>query len=73
MAVSTAELYRRGYSADDSNLVQTTQDAPRRTGAPYRTLGKLPISAFRPKININAWVEYSYKFEFIKLLSGTIA
>lgn len=73
MAVSTAELYRRGCSTDDSNLVRTIQDVQRRTDAPYRTLGKLPISAFRPKINTDAKVVDCYKLEFAKLLLETVA
>jgi len=38
MAVSVAELRRRGYSDDDIRLAQTVQDANRRAGAPNRTL-----------------------------------
>jgi hypothetical protein len=38
MAVTTAELRRRGYSDDDIRLAQTVQEANRRAGAPSRTL-----------------------------------
>jgi len=38
MAVSVAELRRRGYSDDDIRLAQTVRDANRRAGAPSRTL-----------------------------------
>ena len=73
MTVSTAELYRQGCSADHGNLVQTIQDIQCRTDAPYRTLEKLPILAFRPKINTNVQVVDRYKLEFAKLLSEAAA
>ncbi|SIR56308.1 MULTISPECIES: helix-turn-helix domain-containing protein [Acidiphilium] len=41
MAVSVAELRRRGYSDDDIRLAQTVQDANRRAGAPSRTLAEV--------------------------------
>ncbi len=41
MAVTTAELRRRGYSDDDIRLAQMTQEANRRAGAPARTLAEV--------------------------------
>ena len=41
MAISTAELRRRGYSADDIELARTVQDAGRRAGAPARSLAEI--------------------------------
>jgi hypothetical protein len=41
MAVSTAELRRRGYSADDIALARTVQDAGRRAGASSRSLAEI--------------------------------
>ncbi|GBR73088.1 helix-turn-helix domain-containing protein [Acidiphilium acidophilum] len=41
MAVTTAELRRRGYSDDDIRLAQTVQEANRRAGAPSRTLAEV--------------------------------
>jgi len=41
MAVTTAELRRRGYSDDDISLAQTVQEANRRAGAPARTLAEI--------------------------------
>ena len=41
MAVSIAELHRRGYRDDDIALAKLTQDAHRRAGAPYRTLNEI--------------------------------
>lgn len=41
MAVTTAELRRRGYSNDDIRLAQMTQEANRRAGAPSRTLAEV--------------------------------
>ena len=41
MAVSTAELRRRGYSAEDIELARTVQDAGRRAGAPARSLAEI--------------------------------
>jgi hypothetical protein len=41
MAVSTAELRRRGYSDDDIHLAKTVQDANRKAGAPGRTLAEV--------------------------------
>ena len=52
MAVSVAELRRRGYSDDDIRLAQTVQDANRRAGAPARTLAEvLAGQAARPRIS----------------------
>ena len=41
MAVTTAELRRRGYSDDDIRLAQTVQEANRRAGAPARSLAEV--------------------------------
>jgi hypothetical protein len=41
MAVSTAELRRRGYSDDDIRLAQTVREANQRAGAPTRTLAEV--------------------------------
>jgi hypothetical protein len=41
MAVTAAELRRRGYSDDDIRLAQMTQEANRRAGAPSRTLAEV--------------------------------
>lgn len=41
MAISTAELRRRGYSVEDIELARTVQDAARRAGAPYRTIHEI--------------------------------
>jgi len=41
MAVSTAELRRRGHSAEDIALAKATQEAHRRAGAPYRTMAEI--------------------------------
>ena len=41
MAVTAAELRRRGYSDDDIRLAQTVQEANRRAGAPSRTLAEV--------------------------------
>ncbi len=41
MAISTAELRRRGYSAKDITLAKTVQDAGRRAGAPCRSLAEI--------------------------------
>lgn len=41
MAVTTAELRRRGYSDDDIRLAQNVQEANRRAGAPSRTLAEV--------------------------------
>ena len=41
MAVSVAELRRRGYSDDDIRLAQTVQEANQRAGAPTRTLAEV--------------------------------
>ncbi|MDD2861561.1 MAG: ArsR family transcriptional regulator [Acidiphilium sp.] len=41
MAVSVAELRRRGYSDDDIRLAQTVQEANQRAGAPARTLAEV--------------------------------
>jgi hypothetical protein len=41
MAVTAAELRRRGYSDDDIRLAQMTQEANRRAGAPARTLAEI--------------------------------
>lgn len=41
MAVSIAELHRRGYRDEDIALAKLTQDAQRRAGAPYRTLNEI--------------------------------
>ncbi|MDA8120662.1 MAG: ArsR family transcriptional regulator [Gammaproteobacteria bacterium] len=50
MAVSIAELRRRGYSADDIRLAQTMQEANRRAGAPLRSLAEvLAGQAARPR------------------------
>lgn len=41
MAITAAELRRRGYSDDDIRLAQTVQEANRRAGAPSRTLAEV--------------------------------
>ena len=41
MAITAAELRRRGYSDDDIRLAQMTQEANRRAGAPSRTLAEV--------------------------------
>ncbi|OYV54107.1 MAG: hypothetical protein B7Z76_15710 [Acidiphilium sp. 20-67-58] len=41
MAITTAELRRRGYSNDDIRLAQNVQEANRRAGAPSRTLAEV--------------------------------
>lgn len=41
MAVSRAELRRRGYSDEDIALAEATQSAGRRAGAPDRSLGEI--------------------------------
>jgi hypothetical protein len=41
MAVSVAELRRRGYSDDDIRLAQTVQEANQRAGASARTLAEV--------------------------------
>lgn len=41
MAVSTAELRRRGYSADDLTLARLQQEAVRRAGGEMRSLGEI--------------------------------
>ena len=41
MAVTAAELRRRGYSDDDIRLAQTVREANRRAGAPSRTLAEV--------------------------------
>ena len=41
MAVSIAELRRRGHSDEDIRLARVTQDAHHRAGAPYRSLTEI--------------------------------
>lgn len=41
MSISTAELHRRGHSADDIELARAVQDAGRRAGAPARSLAEI--------------------------------
>jgi hypothetical protein len=41
MAVSSSELRRRGYSAEEISLAKATQDAARRAGAPARSLAEI--------------------------------
>ncbi len=41
MAISVAEMRRRGYSDDDIRLARHQQEAAKRAGAPFRTLAEV--------------------------------